>query len=67
MAVTRSTLSDRARNPEHLPFGTVPGRGLERLLLIVTCLLIAGALTLTALARLVRMGDAVCTSESLKP
>ena len=57
MAVTRSTITDRARNPERLPFGTVSGRGLERLLLIVTCLLIAGALTLTAMARLARMGD----------
>ena len=57
MAVTRSTLSDRARNRESLPFGTVSHRALERLLLIVTCLLITGALTLTAMARLARMGD----------
>jgi len=57
MAVTRSTLADRARNPERLPFGTLSARGLERLLLIVTCLLIAGALTLTAMARLARVAE----------
>jgi hypothetical protein len=43
MAVTRSTPSDRAKNPERLPLGTVSGRGLERLLLIVICLTITGA------------------------
>jgi len=57
MAVTRSTVSDRARNPERLPFGTVSRRGHERLLLFVTCLLISGALILTAMAKLARMGD----------
>ena len=57
MAVTRSTVSDRASNPDRLPFGTASGRGLERLLLIATSLLIAGALILTAMARLARMGD----------
>lgn len=65
MAVTRSTISDRARNPERGWLGAVSGRGRERLLLMLTCLLIAGALTLTVMARLGRIADQASTPLNL--
>ncbi len=57
MAVTRSTPADRAKSNDRPSFGAVPGRGLERLLFTVTFLLIGGALTLTAMARLARVAE----------
>ena len=56
MAVTRSTIADRSRSREPRRF-TSGGRGVERLLLVVTFLLLAAALTLTAVARIARVGD----------
>jgi cell division protein FtsW (lipid II flippase) len=54
MAVTRSTSVERARNPsQHLGAG---GRTLERVLLLLTSALILAAVSLTATARLARMG-----------
>src|SRR5579863_1785487 len=57
MAVTRSTPANRARSNARPPVGAVSGRGLERLLLIMTFLLIGGALTLTSMARLARVSE----------
>jgi cell division protein FtsW (lipid II flippase) len=57
MAVTRSTPLDRAKSNDRPSFGAVSGRGLERWLLILTFLLIGGALALTAMARLARLSE----------
>src|SRR3984885_2880346 len=53
MAVTRSTSVERAQNP-HRPIGA-SGRGLERVLLLLTSTLILAALSLTAAARIARV------------
>lgn len=55
MAVTRSTIQDRARNPEPPALARRSGRGVERLLLLLTSFLIVCALALTAAARLARV------------
>src|ERR1700728_3618158 len=52
MAVTRSTSVERAQNPRR-PIGA-SGRGLERVLLLLTLALILAALSLTAAARIAR-------------
>src|ERR1700678_1774386 len=54
MAVTRSTLAERAQNPHH-PI-EARGRALERVLLLLTSALILAALSLTAAAKMARIG-----------
>ena len=54
MAVTRSTSVERAQNPSQ-PI-EARGRALERVLLLLTSALILAAVSLTAAARLARMG-----------
>ena len=57
MAVTRSTYVERTQNPERVASRTPSGRGQERLLLLLSSVLIVGALFLTAQARLARLGN----------
>src|ERR1700677_4345911 len=54
MAVTRSTLAERAQHPHH-PI-EARGRALERVLLLLTSGLILAALSLTAAAKMARIG-----------
>ena len=54
MAVTRSTSAERARNPRQ-PM-EAGGRALERVLLLLTSALILAAVSLTAAAKMARMG-----------
>jgi cell division protein FtsW (lipid II flippase) len=54
MAVTRSTLAERARYPHH-PIDT-RGRAGERVLLLLTSALILAAVSLTAAAKMARVG-----------
>ncbi len=53
MAVTRSTLAERAQNPRHPTYAR--GRALERVLLLLTSSLILAAVSLTAAARIARV------------
>src|ERR1700733_3743752 len=53
MAVTRSTLAERAQHPHH-PI-EARGRALERILLLLTSALILAALSLTAAAKMARI------------
>ena len=53
MAVTRSTLAERAQNPHH-PM-EARGRGWERVLLVLTSALILAAVSLTAAAKMARV------------
>src|SRR5271170_2645467 len=55
MALTRSTLAERAQNPHHSM--EAGGRALERVLLLLTSALILAAVSLTAAAKMARMGD----------
>jgi cell division protein FtsW (lipid II flippase) len=55
MAVTRSTPVERAHNPGR--YIDTPGRVLERVLLLLTSALILGAVSLTAAARMARVGS----------
>ena len=54
MAVTRSTLAERAQNP-HRPM-EARGRARERVLLLLTSALILAAVSLTAAAKMARIG-----------
>src|ERR1700689_255098 len=54
MAVTRSTLAERAQNPHH-PM-EAQGRARERVLLLLTSALILAAVSLTAAAKMARIG-----------
>src|SRR6202453_539028 len=54
MAVTRSTLAERAQHPHH-PI-EARGRGWERVLLLLTSALILAAVSLTAAAKMARVG-----------
>ena len=54
MAVTRSTSVERAQNPRHRI--EARGRALERVLLLLTSALILAAVSLTAAARMARVG-----------
>src|SRR5271156_691177 len=54
MAVTRSTLAERAQNPHH-PM-EARGRAWERVLLLLTSALILAAVSLTAAAKMARIG-----------
>jgi len=57
MAVTRSTIRERNNTPQRSAAAFASGRGLERLLLALTFILITAALFLTAQARLARATD----------
>src|SRR5277367_394498 len=57
MAVTRSTLAERDQNP-HRPMEAL-GRAGERVLLLLTSALILAALSLTAAAKMARIGGPV--------
>ena len=54
MAVTRSTLAERAQYPHH-PI-EARGRAWERVLLLLTSALILAAVSLTAAAKMARVG-----------
>jgi len=55
MAVTRSTSVDRTQHPRHRP--ELLGRAFERVLLLLTSALILAAISLTAAAKIDRMGS----------
>jgi cell division protein FtsW (lipid II flippase) len=57
MVITRRTIADRAEKRDRLTSGRHEGRGVERVLLIVTSIVIVSALALTARARLSRVSD----------
>src|SRR5436309_14406051 len=58
MAVTRSTIRDRATNPQRPTLTPRAGRAVERLLLVLTAILVVCALAVTAAARLARVSEA---------
>jgi len=65
MAVTRSTIRERRGEPQRSRAVDASGRGVERLLLALTSILLAGALFLTAQARLARATDAQAATLNL--
>ena len=57
MVITRRTVADRTENRTRFTPGRHEGRGVERLLLLVTSIVIVCALALTARARLIRVSE----------
>src|SRR3954468_7351363 len=57
MVITRRTIADRTENRERATLRRSAGRGVERLLLLLTSFVIVCALALTARARLTRVSE----------
>jgi len=57
MVITRRTIADRTEQRDRFTSGRHEGRGVERLLLLVTSIVIVSALALTARARLTRVSE----------